>query len=451
MRFKSSLDYSTALFLGIFFVCLSILSWILLNILAADALQDTFFTNPSFLSSLLGVKYYLVFLTAATLLGFSLVFAIRERGNRLWLENYLNSDYILLEIKLTDVEEYPVTLMENLFEHILINAGEGTWVDRWLKGKVRPIYSFEIVAIDGLVHFYVRVKADSRETVSSGVYAYYPDAEITEVKDYTFGVDYKEEEYDIWGCEWKLSEDETLPIKTYVEFDLASRRDVKDKATTDPLDALFEYGSVLGKGQNLWVQFVLRGQKQKRVKSDNPFDRKFWDEKDLKTEIMDKMKELKEENSGNALLIPDEKRLLDTMSRLTQQGTFEVGMRLVFLSQKENFKGSLIPGVLNSFKLVNSTHNKLVPVGTFIDQDYVWQEGRKKKTKRAWSIFNLYRNRLFFFDPQFDEELQSDFEHTLMSTEVLATVCHFPTSLAKSPSLQRSFSRSSTPPSNLPI
>ena len=93
--------------------------------------------------------------------------------------------------------------------------------EKYYKGHYQRWFSFEIVSIDGYIQFIIRTEKKFRDLVESAIYAQYPEAEITEVDDYTKGFPdtFPNDTHDLWGTEWTLVEDNEYPIRTYQDFE----------------------------------------------------------------------------------------------------------------------------------------------------------------------------------------------------------------------------------------
>ena len=155
---------------------------------------------------------------AITLLwGFKEIWLVYRRG--LWAKE--NADFILLAIDIPRENRQSVKAVENLFTYIAGAHGSVNLLEKYWDGKWQLYFSFEIVSIEGYTQFLIYTPVNFRDLVESAVYSQYPDAEITEVDDYTSGypTSYPDENYDLWGGEFILAKNDMLPIKTYPEFE----------------------------------------------------------------------------------------------------------------------------------------------------------------------------------------------------------------------------------------
>lgn len=119
-----------------------------------------------------------------------------------------------------------------------------------LKPKIRSIQehdhiSFEIASIGQRIRFYVWVPKHLQSFVEGQVYAQYPTAQISELSD-----DYSSRKMDqkiIYSTELVLTDNQTLPIKTFVSFEV------------DPLAATTATLAKLDQpNEEMWVQFLAR-------------------------------------------------------------------------------------------------------------------------------------------------------------------------------------------------
>ena len=148
-----------------------------------------------------------------------------------WGMNNAKRHFIMLAIDIPrDAEETP-TSMEAIFSQLAGAHGSRTWWEEVWGGKSPESFSFEIVSIEGYVQYFIRCISPFRDLVEASVYAQYPNAEITEVRDYTQDVpsEYPNEEWDLWGTEYVLSDDDAVPLRTYKYFEDKIRGEFVDR------------------------------------------------------------------------------------------------------------------------------------------------------------------------------------------------------------------------------
>ncbi|MCD6094653.1 hypothetical protein J7J39_01990 [bacterium] len=162
--------------------------------------------------------------------------------------------WVLLEIKLPEEVEKTPKAMENVFHALwALYDPPANIREYWIDGKWMGYYTFEIVGRKGEIHFYIRTPIETQERVRGAIYGEYPDAEIEEADDYVndFGKDIPNEDYDLWGCDFKLTKPDAYPIRTYEYWETELTREAKK---IDPLAGLFEVLGTLQEGEEVWIQ-----------------------------------------------------------------------------------------------------------------------------------------------------------------------------------------------------
>src|SRR3989344_5742701 len=142
-----------------------------------------------------------------------------------------------MEIKISKIIERTQKAMEQVFAGMHAMFEQPRFVEKYLQGKYMPWASFEMVSIEGVTRFFVRVQRSHINLVQSHVWAQYPEAEISEAEDYVQKVpqDIPNKNWDVWGVELILSKDDAYPIRTYPAFE----ENIEEKRI-DPLAALLE-------------------------------------------------------------------------------------------------------------------------------------------------------------------------------------------------------------------
>jgi len=168
------------------------------------------------------------------------------------------SRWILLEIKLPKEILKPIRAMEVVFSSIqsAIYQPPDMW-EKWIDGQVQLSLALELVSIDGQPHFFIRTPVQYRDSVEASLYAQYPEIEIVEVDDYTKYVPQSipNKEWDLFGSDYKLVQDDHYPIKTYPQFE--TEREKEEEEVVDPIAGLLEAMVKIKKGEQLWIQFLI--------------------------------------------------------------------------------------------------------------------------------------------------------------------------------------------------
>lgn len=337
-------------------------------------------------------------------------------------------------------------------------GGEGTWFAKYWEGKTRAFFSLEIVSIGGEVRFYIYTRKSLAKYIENQLYAQYPTADVKESDDYVHDVDYSNGEYAMWGSGITLTEKDAYPIQTYVDFGLD--KETEESMKVDPMTSMIEFLGSIEEGHNVWLQILVRAHKKEdtahsKIVFWNPLT---WLEKqdNWQEEAVSEVKSIKEKASpkgedgkpdtSKAQLTEGDKLKITALERSVSKYGFDVGIRTVYLSPKDDFDPGNIGGMLGSFKQYGSLNlNGFKPTSSTA-VDYPWQDitGKKVKKKKE-KMFNAYVNR-GFFHPPFGPS-----KHFILNTEELATMYHLPGLSVSTPSFKRIDSKKAEPPANLPI
>lgn len=177
-----------------------------------------------------------------------------------WM-NYIQNDYdskrrwILLAIDIPQNNEQSPLAVENMFAQLAGAHTSPNLIDKYWKGYTQEWFSMEIVGIDGYVQFMIRCLVKYRDLVEGAIYAQYPEAQIAEVADYCTGypTTYPDPTYDVYANEFIYADNQALPIRTYPQFEHPLTQEFKD-----PLSAVIETLGKLRKGEQLWLQILVR-------------------------------------------------------------------------------------------------------------------------------------------------------------------------------------------------
>ena len=360
---------------------------------------------------------------------------------------FASQEYSLLRIKLPKTIDKTPQAMELFIMSLFQTGGEGTWIDRWWKGKTRPWFSLELVSDGGTIHFYIWTRKNNASYLESQIYAQYSSIEITRVDDYTEDINIGSGEIDLWGCEFALTEPDPLPIKTYIAYGLDKDQDVENRI--DPMSQTLEFLSSIGSGNKVWIQIIARAHKKEDPKPGTWFDKTDkWkdDAKDEIKKIREEASVVDEEGKKTGMQLTDgQKEKIFAIEKSISKYPFDVGIRGLYIFEKDAFDASNIGGLTGSFKQYgDASLNGFKPTRT-TSFDFPWQDisgSRLRKAKQK--ILEAYVERGYFYEPYKKP-------HFILNTEELATIFHFPASVTESASLERVDSRKGEPPANLPI
>lgn len=391
----------------------------------------------------------------------------------------LGMTWTLFEIQVPrDVEKSPMA-MELIFTNAMYHASiKGLW-EIWVQGAPHFWFSLEIAGIDGSVHFYIRTPSRIRDLVETQVYAQYPQAKVREVEDYTHAVDFDapNKNWYIWGAEFVLEHPDALPIRTYVDYGLDKPSD-KETLKIDPLTPTIEYLGSLRRGQQIWIQHVIRPS-LKSYHSHHGKGHIGWVDaahEEMDTIMLPYTQEFFRTNEGQAnkhgevgvqirLPKPVEGKIEKIREKIGKLG-FDVGIRVVVLAETRTTSLAEFDGMRRSSRLLFRQYN--APDGNSLVRVNPTQFGSPfaDPTGRAlWNMknrmLNWYRHRIFYHPPlwrsfnipgflgNFIRNNKPDF--SVLNVEELATIFHFPGQVSQAPSFRRVESRTAKPPSNLPI
>jgi hypothetical protein len=361
----------------------------------------------------------------------------------------------LLEIKIPrEMFKSPVAM--ELFLNSLSQTAVGTVWDVYWKGRVRPWFSLELVSIDGQVHFYIWTNAKTKGMVETQLYGQFPNVEVHEVPDYALGIHRDPEHLTIgWIGQFALTnKSDAYPLKTYIDYGLD--RDPKEEYKNDPLVPLLEYLGSLRKGEQAWIQILIQGHTKEGIKYRRIHEKPDW-RKGVEKEIKEILKKgrLKPEDDktqdSTKHLTRMQQDLIASMERTASKTAFDTMIRGAYMAETSAFNAANIGGLLGSFRAFGSQDaNGIRPdFSSGSGLEYPWSDFRgKEKESREKKLLEAYKRRSFFNEPY------KNFHGTpfTLSTEELATLWHFPSSIAAgTPTLNRIPSKKAEAPSNLPI
>lgn len=338
----------------------------------------------------------------------------------------------------------------------------------WWEGEIEKWTSFEIMADADGPRFYIRVVAETQQAIESAIYAQYPDAEIEIADDYTekFPSVLPNDTYDLHGADFILSADNALPIRTYEYFESK-----EEEEKIDTISTLMEALSHHEGDETTWIQFLIRpiGRATSDwVKEAQKFrdtllkgeDKKpgFWkhtgsflrnsimvffikgSEKKSIEESLEWPEKKKEEPKKFMELPPGDKTKMEAIDKKMEKLAFETVIRWVYIDHKERLDIARVRGITAWAR--QFTDENLNSVRPFIPTYTVLARQPFKKAKIWFKKRRIYTNYLIRWFPE---------KFSIMNTEELATMCHFPSATVKAPGLSRIEAKKGTPPSSLPI
>ncbi|MBI2475159.1 hypothetical protein HYV69_01905 [Candidatus Uhrbacteria bacterium] len=374
--------------------------------------------------------------------------------------------FVLLAIDVPSMTEQTPKALENLFSSLYGSKSTLTWKETWIVGKYHPSFSFEIISAEGYIQFLVRTQTRFRDMIEAGIYAHYPDAEISEVEDYStkFPNVYPDNEYEMWGGEFKLAKPSMYPIRTYIEFEDKVTGEIKD-----PLGHTLEQLAKMRPGEHFWFQMIVQPSTNDWIKEGIARLNKLYGktEQAKKSAIVSAIDSVvswpigvvanatgtdlgglfgittEETKKEPYVLLPlQETKEADALYRKLSKVGMGTKIRILYVAKKNAFvkveRTGMVKGILNQYADLALNKFEL-----FIPQvpkdDYFWM--RWVYTKKQHTLMKAYQNRSWGIgaDPSF------------LNVEEIASLWHFPTFGFKAPLVKKAEARRAEPPVGLPI
>lgn len=393
-----------------------------------------------------------------------------------WMD-YIQDEFIkdqtwtILEVQIPKEEGLGPKAAEQIFAGINGTGSKGTLVERYVKGKLPDYFSFEIVGINGEIHFFIRTLEKHRNLVESLIYAQYPTAMISEAEDYakTIAKDVPNKNYNLFGTELILANDTHYPIRTYEFFE-----DKLAKRMVDPLSSFSEILTKLQDGEMVGIQILVRATDNKwKEESDKAVakltgkkvaptpktgmedltGRVKWEFKDWLNnlwrgitfrEVDPQMypEDKTPEGIGTSLiqhLSPGEKDQVKAIEEKSAKVGFESKIRIVYYAKSDIMNIGRFGAVMGAFKQFSAQNlNSFKPDSKVTTKvDYLFKNFRATFRKRK------------LIDSFIKRKLGSTKD--ILNIEELATLYHFPDIMVQAPMMPRVEAKKAQPPMELPI
>ncbi len=285
----------------------------------------------------------------------------------------LNS--VLLQVAVSRSNEIKIDAMEQLFA-ALYSVKKGGWKQRF---STQPQISFEIVAKPEDIRFYVWTYKNLQDLVEKQIHGAYPEAEIVEVPEYNIftpdgKVSYKS---------FQLKKENFYPLKTFKEL------------PTDPLASLTSALAKMGEGEGAAIQLLV-----------SPVDNSW---KTGGSSFISNTKK-QESNPEQAKYSTPAKTLEVVENKIGKPG-FEISLRVVVVAKTEEAAKVHLDNISTAFSQFDGEFNGF--------------GGRKIRRKTAFVEDFVYR-----YHPMFDVLGN---HASILNSEEIATVFHFPNKLITTP------------------
>ena len=355
-------------------------------------------------------------------------------------------DWVVLKVKVNQEILQTPKAMEQVFNSLHVIE----------KGYI----CLELVGMDRGLYFIIRAPREYKNLVISQFYAQYPEVEIKEIDDYFLRLPahLPNKDFDLWGTEIALEKENYYPIKNYSYFE-----ELKEEKRIDPISSFAESIDKLQKSEFLVLEILIKplsdkdeekfidegkkkvdsilGKEEKKAITWQDWIGAFF--KNLLLGIVEPLvwpsKEEKKDGVPT-VLSPGEKDIVKSIEKKINQLSFNIDIRLVYISPKKIFNESNVSAFMAFLKQFNSKDLN----GFKINKD----ASTVLKT-RFFQNRRLFLKKMDFY--QSCLKRKSAQNGMILNTEELATIYHFPALKVKTPALTRVLSKKGEPPIGLPI
>jgi len=328
---------------------------------------------------------FLTFLLVA--LGYSIFIYYKNRDRE-----KKSIDSVLLQIALPRNNEIKIDVMEQLIAG-LYSIKKGGWKQKF---SVQPAISFEIVARQEDIRFYVWVPSKLKDLIEKQINGAYPEAEILEVDEYNIfesggKVAYKS---------LQLGKNNFYPLKTF-----------KDLAT-DPMLGTTSALAKMGGEDAAVIQIIISPAESDWQKSGGKF-------------VSDTKKQ---ESDAEKAKFSTSGKTLEAIEAKTSKPGFETSIRIVAVSKDEETAKGNVTNIVGSFAQFAGDLNNF--------------KSRKIIRKSAFMEDFLYR-----YQPMFNI---SGNHTSILNSEELATIFHFPNKQITTPHIFWLNAKTAPAPAQIP-
>lgn len=315
----------------------------------------------------------------------------------LWVK-YHNREKQSLEFELLQVvvpkdNEVKIDAAEQFFSS-LASIAHGGGLFSFL--KTQQHISFEIVAKPGDIKFYVSVHHHLRDLLEKQIYGMYPSAEIKEVDEYNIFDDKGKVAF----ASYILATTSHYPLKVFKDLPI------------DPLSALTSNLSKMQIGEGAAIQILVR-----------PADDK-WKKKGKKYITSIKKSEANPEKASYSV----EPKVLEAIDTKTSKPGFDTVIRVVVASTSQEAANMHLSNIDSVFSQFSSDQNHLIHA--------------KHMIKSTFMVDFIYRYFPIFNWPHR--------QFSVLSTEELAGLFHFPNKSIETPHLNWVTSKKAPAPAEIP-
>jgi hypothetical protein len=301
-------------------------------------------------------------------------------------------DSVLLSVALPRNNEIKIDAMEQLFSS-LYSIKKGGF---WQKFDIQPTISFEMVAKQEDIRFFVWAPKKLKDLVEKQINGNYPDAEIIETDEYNIFTNDGKVAYK----SFQLGKGNIYPLKTF-----------KDLAT-DPMGGITSALAKMGPGEAAAIQVVISPAESAWQKEGSHF--------------ISSTK--KQESDPEKAKFSTPAKTLEAVENKVGKPGFETSIRIIAVSGDEASAKSHVANISSAFAQFNGDINTI--------------KSRKIYRKGAFMEDFLYR-----YQPMFN--LMSN-HPSVLNSEELATIFHFPNKQITTPHIYWLNSKTAPAPAQIP-
>ncbi len=301
-------------------------------------------------------------------------------------------DSVLLQVAVPRNNETKIDVMEQLFAS-LYSIKKGGWKQKF---GVQPTISFEIVAKQEDIRFFVWAPKKLKDLIEKQINGAYSDAEIVEVDEYNVFNDKGKVAYKAF----QLGKSNFYPLKTFKDL------------PTDPMLAITSDLAKMGPGEAAVIQVLISPAESDWQKSGGKF-------------VSDTKKQ--ESDAEKAKFATPAKTLEAVEAKIAKPG-FETSIRVIAVSESEESAKSHVDNIgsaLSQFSGdLNSLKSRKIYRKSAFMEDFLY---------RYQPMFNLFKN------------------HTsILNSEELAGIFHFPNRQITTPHIFWLNSKTAPAPAQIP-
>ncbi len=389
-----------------------------------------------------------------------------------------SQQWVFLQIKVPKENLVSTLAVESIFSQMHALHASLTFAQIYVEGRTQLWHSLEIVSLGGKISYIIRTPKKTKDLVEASFYSHYPDAEITEIRDYMENIEYDPEtsDFDVWGTEWKYTDKtDVIPFKTYRDFEHPSA----EEKIIEPLAGFFEAMAKMEPHEFYGVQIIIQplGDEEWKPRGEAKIKELIGEDVPHETGWSDIFlaplnwvahfsfkdtvlggghghgghgDENKPKNNWQFMTEAEKLRVGLIEQKIGKPG-YKVKLRHMYIAPKEKFDGTKKGLVIGSYRPLGSAMtNKLKP-----DTKRTWTglEYAVSPTLEAPFLnYELKRRKKNIFKGYKDRDIHLGNPMQVMNIEEIATLYHFPLSTKPvGANIDKTDSKKAQAPMDLPI